>query len=78
MPSNPVARVLGLLENVTEMTNGWTARCPAHGDNVNSLSIAEGTDGRVLIYCHAGCSLQEITCALGLRIRDLFAERRAR
>jgi len=48
----PVDRVLERLENVRKNSAGWTARCPAHGDNVNSLSVGEGADGRVLLYCH--------------------------
>ena len=75
MANNPVAQVLHEVENVTEITNGWTARCPAHSDNVNSLSIAEGIDGRALIYCHAGCSFSEIVSALGVRVRDLFVRK---
>lgn len=51
----------------------WTARCPAHEDGSPSLSIKEGRDGRVLLYCFAGCSLTAILQALGLSIRDVFA-----
>lgn len=51
----------------------WTARCPAHEDGSPSLSIREGRDGRVLLYCFAGCSLTSILQALSLSIRDLFA-----
>ena len=35
--------------------SGWIARCPAHNDRHPSLSIAE-RDGKLLVYCHAGCS----------------------
>jgi hypothetical protein len=38
-----------------------------------SLSIREGPDGRVLVYCFAGCALAAILAALGLASRDLFA-----
>jgi hypothetical protein len=51
----------------------WQARCPAHHDSSPSLSIKEGRDGRVLLYCFAGCSLTSILQALSLSIRDLFA-----
>lgn len=36
------------------------ARCPAHDDRNPSLSIADGDDGRLLLYCHAGCSYDAI------------------
>ncbi len=41
-----------------------TARCPAHEDRLPSLSISNGNDGRLLLYCHAGCSFREIIQAL--------------
>jgi hypothetical protein len=75
-PSEPVARFLRLLDNVAEISAGWTARCPAHDDLVNSLSIAEGADGRVLLYCHAGCAFEDVVAALGITIRCLFVQRR--
>ena len=43
----------------------WIARCPAHDDNNPSLSIGEGDNGRLLLYCHAGCSFEDIRKALG-------------
>jgi hypothetical protein len=51
----------------------WKARCPAHNDRSPSLSIREGDDGRVLVLCRAGCSLDSILAALKLAKRDLFA-----
>ncbi len=71
--NNPTKRVLGLLEMMTETRGGWRARCPAHHDERPSLSIAEGTDGRCLLHCFAGCSVDEIVAALGLQTEDLFA-----
>lgn len=49
------------------------ACCPAHGDSHPSLSIAEGTDGRLLLSCKAGCSFVDVLDALrdrGLVGRD--------
>ena len=53
---------------------GWAARCPAHEDRKASLSIGTGDDGRVLLHCHAGCTLDAILSAVQLEARDLFAE----
>jgi hypothetical protein len=54
----------------------WLAHCPgplhAHGDRHPSLSIAEGREGRVLVKCFVGCTVEEICAAAGLRVRDLF------
>ena len=49
-----------------------TARCPAHDDREPSLSIAEGVDGRALLWCFAGCSAEDIVQALGLTWPDMF------
>ena len=43
---------------------GWVARCPAHDDRNPSLSIAEGRDGRPLLFCFAGCQWPDIRDAL--------------
>ena len=39
------------------------AHCPSHEDNTPSLSVSE-SDGRVLVYCHAGCSQDSVIDAL--------------
>jgi hypothetical protein len=53
---------------------GWTAKCPAHEDDRNSLSISEGSDGRILLYCHAGCSIGQICAAHGIGVKDLMPD----
>jgi len=46
MANNPAELVLLRLENVIAGPIGsWSARCPAHDDVMNSLSIGEGRDG---------------------------------
>ncbi len=52
--------------------NGFTARCPAHEDTHNSLSVTEAQDGRLLIKCHAGCETKAVLDALGIGFADLF------
>jgi hypothetical protein len=70
-----VQRVLQLLDHVVRHGEGWSARCPAHEDHDPSLSVTEGNDGRVLLYCHASCSTDAIVTALGLGLGDLFEQR---
>lgn len=53
-------------------------RCPAHDDTSPSLSINEGQDGRILVKCHAGCSVDSVVTALGLSTGDLFANESAK
>lgn len=67
-----VRRVLDALENVKKSGSNWTARCPAHQDRQNSLSVGVGAEGRVLLHCHAGCAWLDILGALRLETRDLF------
>ena len=51
---------------------GFIARCPAHADHSPSLSIREGQDGRTLIHCFAGCSVENLCDALQIKVSDLF------
>jgi hypothetical protein len=51
---------------------GFIAHCPAHADHSPSVSIREGQDGRTLIHCFAGCSVESICDALRIRVSDLF------
>jgi hypothetical protein len=49
-----------------------TGRRPAHDDRHASLSIGQGDGGKVLLHCHAGCSVEDVCAAIGLRVADLF------
>ena len=44
-----------------------TARCPAHDDSHPSLSIKDGDAGRLLLYCYASCSYEDIIAAIEQR-----------
>ncbi len=72
MVLTPLERLRGHLDNVRPNGDGFTSRCPAHDDRRNSLSISEGDDGRVLLKCFAGCRVEQIVAAIGLRVQDLF------
>src|SRR5579885_962277 len=68
---NPLEAVLGKLPGAKKSGNGWSARCPAHDDHRASLWVVQGSDGRVLIKCHAGCSRQAVCDSIGLQESDL-------
>ena len=53
---------------------GYDACCPAHDDHTPSLSINPGTNGGVVLHCHAGCTAEAIVAALGLTLADLMPE----
>jgi hypothetical protein len=63
---------LGRLKNVRPSPHGYVARCPGHDDQTPSLSIGVGSDGKILLKCFAGCSIERIVSALGLSLTDLF------
>ena len=69
---------LSRLEGVHRTGDQASARCPAHEDTTASLSVRLGKGDRVLVKCHAGCSPEEITRAMGLTVKDLFPEKNTR
>ncbi len=65
-------------ESLTKALGGrWSgsagaARCPSHDDHDPSLSVRDGDGGRLLTFCHAGCSPEAVWGAL--RDRGLVAQ----
>jgi|SRR5215813_4395068 len=59
-------------QHARQTKDGWQACCPAHDDSTPSLSITVSSE-RVLLYCHARCSVNAIVGALGMTIADLRA-----
>ena len=70
--------ILSRLQGVKGGGGQWSARCPAHDDKRQSLSISQGKDGQVLLKCHAGCTVESITSALGIEVKDLFQHQEQR
>lgn len=70
------SEVLNRLTNVQGNENKATARCPAHEDRQNSLSVSF-LDGKTLLHCHAGCDVEKIVAAMGLCMGDLFSEQKS-
>ncbi len=69
----PAEMLLPRLEGLKPASEDkWTARCPGHDDNRQSLSVARATDGTLLLKCHAGCDTGRVVQAIGLTLRDLF------
>ena len=73
-PFDLAARMTARLEKVQWKHNQRAvARCPAHQDKNPSLVIDVAED-RLLVYCPAGCSTQDIVGAVGLTLADLFVD----
>lgn len=68
--------LLPRLEKVRRCGDQWQARCPAHDDKEPSLTLREANDGKILLYCHAGCTPEAVCSALGITLKDLMPEQR--
>jgi putative DNA primase/helicase len=64
---------LARLKGVRRNGSGWQALCPAHEDRNPSLSVHE-RDGRILLFCHAGCTPEAVCSALGIELCELFTD----
>lgn len=70
-----VHALLDRLEKVRREREGqWNACCPAHQDRSPSLAVGETEDGRVLVHCHGGCSVEDVLAAVGLDMTDLYPD----
>ncbi len=68
-----IAALVDHLEGVRRTgPSRWVAKCPAHADRQPSLAIRELEDGRVLVHCFGGCSVEEVLASVGLRFDALF------
>lgn len=72
---NSMRTILDKLPSIHQNGKGYTALCPAHDDKERSLSVAEGDEGRVLLHCFAGCTLDQIVSSIGLKTSDLFVQK---
>ena len=72
-PAKRFEDVLSKFENVRRSGSSCTARCPAHDDRKNSLSISlDNKSGKIMMKCHAGCTFNEVCDKSGVHISQLF------
>ena len=45
-------------------SNSWNTVCPAHTDKGPSLTVTDGRDNRLVVFCHAGCAQDKVIDAL--------------
>jgi hypothetical protein len=70
-----VDAIISRLEKARATGRGqWVACCPAHADKHPSMTLRETEDGRVLLHCFAGCSVEEILGAVGMTFDALFPD----
>jgi putative DNA primase/helicase len=63
--------ILGRFPAAKRSGAGYLANCPAHDDKHPSLSVTT-KDNKVLLHCHAGCTVDTVCAAAGIEPRDLF------
>jgi hypothetical protein len=61
MTAEQIARALG---GVARAGRDWVARCCCHEDRRPSLSLRDGDDGKLLVFCFAGCDPRDILAEL--------------
>lgn len=64
-------KLLARLDGVQGRDGRWRARCPAHGSQGRSLSVAD-REGTLLINCFGGCDAGAVLGAVGLGLKDLY------
>ena len=73
-------RLVGALEGhgvtVKAGRDKQDVKCPAHDDGNPSLSIGQG-DEKALMYCHNGCTNEQIVGVIGLPMAALFDDWKA-
>lgn len=63
--------LLSHLTKVKGRAGNYVACCPAHEDKTPSLAVKE-QDGKIILHCFAGCSVENIVGAVGMEMTDLF------
>jgi len=63
--------LLSRLTKVKGRAGNYIACCPAHEDKSPSLAVKE-QDGKIIMHCFAGCSVENIVGAVGMEMTDLF------
>lgn len=61
-------------ESMVKEGANWKCRCPAHADRKASLAIKIGQDGKLALYCHAGCATGDVLKAWGVNWSVLFPD----
>lgn len=63
--------LLSRLTKVKGRAGNYVACCPAHEDRSPSLAVKE-QDGKIILHCFAGCSVENIVGSVGMEMTDLF------
>lgn len=53
----------------------WICCCTGHEDRTPSMTVRELEDGRVLVHCFGGCTVEQILTGAGLTFDALFPDK---
>lgn len=67
---NDIAKLIGGKEEKGRYK--YMALCPAHGDAKLSLWMELHDDGKITLFCHAGCDVYQICSAIGIKTSMLW------
>ncbi|MEZ6092625.1 MAG: hypothetical protein R3C03_00075 [Pirellulaceae bacterium] len=68
--------ILSRLRSATVLSSkpdSYKSHCPAHDDRNKSLSVAR-RNGKILMNCHTGCTVDSIPDAIGRNSSDLYED----
>lgn len=68
-------RFLTKFNGVKKTGANWMAKCPAHDDQKPSLSIKQGREGGIVLFCHGGCETKNVLAAAGWSVADIQSGR---
>ncbi len=73
-----IQNILEKLKDVQKngSNKSFKALCPSHDDQTASLSIKDAGD-KILLHCHAGCTVENICAALTIKQKDLFTAKKS-
>lgn len=69
-----IESLVSRLEKVRGRAGNYVACCPAHKDRNPSMTVRQTPEGKILMHCFAGCSVQQIAESIGISLSDLFPE----
>ena len=69
--TDPYELILSKLRKKRRSGKGYIGLCPAHEDKDPTLSVGRGSEGRVLLFCHAGCEIESICQGFGIKVSDI-------
>ncbi len=59
-------------KDLKKTSHGYMTCCPAHDDESPSFSVGEAADGKILLKCFSGCSVEDICRSLNIEVAELF------